>query len=109
MASLREVPSDLDIPLQVQVPQLPAPSLAGGNASFKHTANDDSVRAILKYRNDEGRKAILDVANTVHHDFGPFNQTLAVSLPSSNLDEIKLNRNVEWYEGDGRVIYCSIR
>mmetsp|Transcript_58964 Transcript_58964/g.125253 ORF Transcript_58964/g.125253 Transcript_58964/m.125253 type:complete len:87 (-) Transcript_58964:2797-3057(-) len=55
------------------------------------------------------RKAIIDAASSVHHDFGPFNQSLAVSLLLSDLEDIKSNPNVEWYEGDGRVIYCSIR
>lgn len=55
------------------------------------------------------REAILAVAKTVHHDFGQFNQSLSVSLTSSNLKDIKSNPNVDWFEGDGRVIYCSIR
>ena len=55
------------------------------------------------------REAILAASKTVHHDFGVFNQSLAVSLTASNLEEIKKNSNVDWFEGDGRVIYCSIR
>ena len=55
------------------------------------------------------RAAILAAAKTVHHDFGPFNDSLAVSLTLGNLEDIKTNPNVDWFEGDGRVIYCSIR
>ena len=55
------------------------------------------------------RKAILDMAINVHHDFGKFNSSLSVSLTPSNLALVKSNPNVNWFEGDGRVIYCSIR
>mmetsp|Transcript_10772 Transcript_10772/g.19533 ORF Transcript_10772/g.19533 Transcript_10772/m.19533 type:complete len:108 (-) Transcript_10772:154-477(-) len=107
MVSLSDIPSALDIPLQVQV-RRPS-SLDARNASVTPTADGDSVRAILKYHNDEGRRAIIASSLSVHHDFGPLNQSLAVSLSLSNLESIKSNPNVEWFEGDGRVIYCSIR
>lgn len=55
------------------------------------------------------RNAILAAVKTVHHDFGPFNNSLAVSLTLGNLKDIKTNPNVDWFEGDGKVIYCSIR
>lgn len=55
------------------------------------------------------RNAILDIATTVHHDFGQFNESLSVSMAPSKLEELKSNPNVDWFEGDGRVIYCSIR
>eukprot|EP00578_Thalassiosira_sp_NH16_P023056 CAMPEP_0181087050 /NCGR_PEP_ID=MMETSP1071-20121207/6070_1 /TAXON_ID=35127 /ORGANISM="Thalassiosira sp., Strain NH16" /LENGTH=117 /DNA_ID=CAMNT_0023168921 /DNA_START=39 /DNA_END=392 /DNA_ORIENTATION=+ len=113
--TLREIPSDVDIPLQVQVPT--APSLTTGKGGGDSSANnkpeevdgEELVRAVLKYSTADGREAILAVAKTVHHDFGPFNQSLAVSLSSINLDSIKSNPHVDWFEGDGRVIYCSIR
>jgi len=86
--------------------QFPVSSFQG--ESSKLTA-DGEVRAVLKYRNDEGRDAILALSKTVYHDFGPFNHSLAVSLTSSNLKDIKSDPNVDWFEGDGKVIYCSIR
>ena len=64
---------------------------------------------MLRYHNQEGRKAILAVAKTIHHDFGAYNESLAISVSSSDLDTLKKDGNVEWYEGDGKVIYCSIR
>ncbi|KAL9191325.1 hypothetical protein ACHAXT_001031 [Thalassiosira profunda] len=100
-----------DIPLQVHVP-------TGGGSPFAkaparqpeaEVAAEGCVRAVLKYRNEEGRKAILSVAKMVHHDFGPFNESLAISLSPADLEGIKTNTNIDWFEGDGRVIYCSIR
>lgn len=55
------------------------------------------------------RDAILLASTTVHNDFGQLNQTLVVSLSPDNLEKMKSDANVEWFEGDGRVIYCSIR
>lgn len=112
LSTLRHVPSDLDIPLQVQVPNAGQSSGKGGVPSSGKLAvasGGESVRAVLKYNNDEGRKAILDMAINVHHDFGKFNSSLSVSLTPSNLALVKSNPNVNWFEGDGRVIYCSIR
>jgi hypothetical protein len=100
------LPSDL--PTQVEIP-----SATRTQSTLKAEASSESatttVRAVLKYSNDDGRNAILSVAKTLHHDFGVFNSSLAVSLSPSDLETIKKNPNVDWFEGDGRVIYCSIR
>jgi len=100
-----DVPSGSGIPLQVQVPTLLS---AGGNSSVE-PSDGEFVRAVIKYNNENGRTAILAAAKTVHHDFGTFNNSLAISLTLADLEEIKTNPNVDWFEGDGRVIYCSIR
>ncbi|KAL3781463.1 hypothetical protein ACHAW5_009654 [Stephanodiscus triporus] len=100
------IPSDIGIHLQVQVP---AHSSVGNFFSVEPTSGGGFVRAVLKYNNEDGRNAILAAAKTVHHDFGPFNNSLAVSLTLDNLKDIKTNPNVDWFEGDGKVIYCSIR
>ena len=83
----------VDTPLQIQLPTQPPPMIYVSQQSHRL----------------EGWEAILFVAKTVHHDFGLFNQTLAVSLPASDLEEIKSDKNVEWFEGNVRVINCSIR
>ena len=103
-----DIPSDL--PTQVNFPpvavtQLPALSEVAAEASSEPA----KVRAVLKYINNDGRQSILAVATNVHHDFGDFNSSLAVSLSSAYLETIKKNPNVDWLEGDGRGIYCSIR
>lgn len=77
--------------------QLPLGRLVRCNVFFRRACSSFS------------RAAILAAAKTVHHDFGPFNDSLAVSLTLGNLEDIKTNPNVDWFEGDGRVIYCSIR
>lgn len=95
-----------DVPLQVQ---FPVPSVKDEVSSATPTADGEFVRAVLKYRNDDGRDAILALAKTVYHDFGPYNHSLAVSISPSDLEGIKSNSNVDCFEGDGKVIYCSIR
>lgn len=45
----------------------------------------------------------------MHHDFSQFNDTIVVSVKQGDLEIIKKNPNVDWFEGDGKVIYCSIR
>ena len=105
-----DIPSDL--PTQVKFPssasitQPPAVSEVAAAPIIEEQAR---VRAVLKYRNNEGRESILAVAKNIHHDFGEFNSSVAVSLSSADLETIKKNPNVDWFEGDGRVIYCSIR
>ena len=98
-----EIPSDL--PTQVKFPS------AGVKKPFAvaQVAVDDDVRAVLQYKNNAGRESILAVAKTLHHDFGDYNSSVAVSLSKSDLEVIKKNPNVDWFEGDGRIIYCSIR
>ncbi len=100
-----DIPSDL--PTQVKIPAAGVTQpLAASNVAASPPAK---VRAVLKYRNYDGRESILAVATNVHHDFGDFNSSLAVSLAPADLEIIKKNPNVDWFEGDGRVIYCSIR
>mmetsp|Transcript_8681 Transcript_8681/g.18540 ORF Transcript_8681/g.18540 Transcript_8681/m.18540 type:complete len:105 (-) Transcript_8681:248-562(-) len=96
------------IPFQVQVPNTVANSTISnvGRISFSEAPIQ---RAIFKYKNEEGRKKIIDTAKVVHHDFGQFNETLAVSVTTSDLESLKSDPDLEWFEGDGRVIYCSIR
>ena len=67
------------------------------------------VRVVVKYLNDEGRTAIIKAANTIHHDFSAYNQTLAISITPTDLEELKKNTNIDCFEGDGKVQYCSIR
>jgi hypothetical protein len=99
------LPTVLDIPLKVEkTQQTPTPSLSTTAAK-----DDDLVRAVLKYHNEKGRNAILSVAKTIYHDFGQYNQSLSVALIQNDLDKLKEDSNVEWFEGDGKVIYCSIR
>ncbi|KAL3793322.1 hypothetical protein HJC23_003832 [Cyclotella cryptica] len=100
-------PSILDIPVKKILHQSPANISAATPDGAPR--DDEPVRAVLKYRNEDGRNAILSAAKTVHHDFGPFNESLAVSLLACDLEKLKLDANVEWFEGDGKVIYCSIR
>ena len=101
-----DIPSDL--PTQVKIPSagVTQPLASDVAASPSEPAK---VRAVLKYRNNDGRESILAVAKSVHHDFGEFNSSMAVSLSPADLEDIKKNPNVDWFEGDGRVIYCSIR
>jgi len=103
-----DLPSDIDIPLkEVQIPA--TPSAEGSSLATPAVDAADCVRAVLKYRNDDGRNSILAVAKAVHHDFGQFNSSLAVSLAPADLEDMKSNSNIDWFEGDGKVIYCSIR
>lgn len=99
-------PAILDIPLKVEKPVSPITTTPIPVIEAK---GDEIVRAVLKYHNEDGRKAILAVATTIHHDFGAFNESLSVSLVQADLDKLKENENVEWFEGDGKVMYCSIR
>lgn len=96
------LPTVLDIPRKVEKAQQTTITSAAAKG-------DDLVRAVLKYNNEKGRKAILSVAKTIHHDFGQYNQSLSVSLIQNDLDKLKEDSNVDWFEGDGKVIYCSIR
>lgn len=86
-----------DIQQQQQQPEDPSAS------------SDGSVRAVLGYRNPQGKQAILDASRKVHHDFSELNGTLAISILPEDLEELKRNEGVEWFEGDGKVIYCTIR
>ena len=95
---------------QVQVPGPTLSSMNNINPEIPAIRDGTSlVRAIFKYHNGKGREAILATAKIVHHDFGLHNGTMAVSLASSDLEVLKSDPNVECFEGDGRVIYCSIR
>lgn len=103
------VPTHLDIPRQVQIP---SPRSRGSNVVIQSSPPIDDgefVRAVVKYLNDEGRTAIIKDANTIHHDFSAYNQTLAISITPNDLEELKSNPNIDCFEGDGKVMYCSIR
>lgn len=105
------VPSHLDIPREVQVSSAPTSSSSQeivGNREGDRKATDE-VRAVLKYNNSDGRDEIFAIAIAVHHDFSQFNDTIVVSVKQGDLEIIKKNPNVDWFEGDGKVIYCSIR
>lgn len=108
-----DIPHDLPIQVKIPLSAIAQPPVtvekAAGNSSEPATTAVAVVRAVIKYNNDEGREAILSMAKTVHHDFGLYNSSLSVSLTPTDLDVIKKNPNVDWFEGDGRVIYCSIR
>ena len=62
-----------------------------------------------RYHNPQGRQAIVDASRKIHHDFSELNGTLAISILPEDLEELKRNEGVEWFEGDGKVIYCTIR
>ena len=103
------VPTHLDIPRQVQIP---SPRSRGSNVVIQSSLPLDDgefVRAVVKHLNDEGRTAIIKAANTIHHDFSKYNQTLAISITSKDLEELKSDPNIDCFEGDGKVMYCSIR
>ena len=102
------VPTHLDIPRQVQIPS-PRSSLRGSVIQSTPIDDDEFVRAVVKYLNDEGRSAIIKAANTVHHDFSSYNESLAISITPTDLEELKSNPNIDCFEGDGKVMYCSIR
>lgn len=102
-----DIPSDL--PTQVKIPAAGVTQPLAASNIAASPIEPAKVRAVLKYRNYDGRESILAVAKNVHHDFGEFNSSLAVSLSPADLETIKKNPNVDWFEGDGRVIYCSIR
>ena len=105
------VPTHLDIPRQVQIPS-PRTSLRGSDVVIQSSpplVDGEFVRAVVKYLNDEGRTAIIKAANTIHHDFSAYNQTLAISIRPKDLEELKSNPNIDCFEGDGKVRYCSIR
>ena len=102
-----DIPSDL--PTQVKIPAAGVTQPLAVAEVAASPSEPAKVRAVLKYRNYDGRESILAVAKHVHHDFGEFNASLAVSLSPADLEAIKKNPNVDWFEGDGRVIYCSIR
>ncbi len=101
-----DIPSDL--PTQVKIPPRVTQQAAVSEVAAS-PSEPAKVRAVLKYNNNDGRQSILAVAKTIHHDFGEFNSSMAVSLSPADLEDIKKNPNVDWFEGDGRVIYCSIR
>jgi hypothetical protein len=108
MPNNAQPPSILDIPLKVdKPPQPPTSDHSVPQSVVPHRHN--VVRAVLKYRNDNGRKAILSAAKIIHHDFGAYNESLSVSVLNEDLEKLKSDDNVEWFEGDGKVIYCSIR
>ena len=100
------VPTHLDIPRQVQIPS-PRSSLRG--SVIQSIDDGEFVRAVVKYLHEEGRTAIINAANTIHHDFSSYNQTLAISIAPKDLEELKSNPNIDCFEGDGKVMYCSIR
>ena len=100
-------PTILDIPMRVEkLDQSPNLNSATQSLDVK---GDGMVRAVLKYHNEKGRNVIMSAAKTIHHDFGAYNESLSVSLSQADLDKLKQDINVEWFEGDGKVIYCSIR
>jgi|Transcript_5486 hypothetical protein len=107
MSSSTEIPSSLNIPLRVKIPS--NPSIEAQTHANPSMGANQLVRAVLKYHNEEGRTTILSVAKSIHHDFGQWNQSLSVSVLPEDLEKLKLEKNVEWFEGDGRVFYCSIR
>lgn len=102
-------PTILDIPVKIDASSSARHSIINQSAPVQAVEGDEVVRAVLKYHNKEGRDAIMSAAKTIHHDFGPFNESLSVSLLEVELDKLKSDVNVEWFEGDGKVIYCSIR
>mmetsp|Transcript_9618 Transcript_9618/g.14268 ORF Transcript_9618/g.14268 Transcript_9618/m.14268 type:complete len:106 (-) Transcript_9618:149-466(-) len=102
-----DIPSDL--PTQVKIPSAGVTQPLAVSEVAASPNEPAKVRAVLKYRNNDGRESILAVAKNIHHDFGEFNSSVAVSLSAADLEIIRKNPNVDWFEGDGRVIYCSIR
>eukprot|EP00956_Cyclotella_meneghiniana_P018876 scaffold31832_cov62-Cyclotella_meneghiniana.AAC.4 len=96
-------PTILDIPVKVETSSSARNAIVNIATPVQAVEGDEVVRAVLKYHNEEGRKAIVSAAKTIHHDFGPFNASLSVSLLEVELDKLKSNVNVEWFEGDGKV------
>mmetsp|Transcript_18091 Transcript_18091/g.17455 ORF Transcript_18091/g.17455 Transcript_18091/m.17455 type:complete len:112 (-) Transcript_18091:69-404(-) len=68
----------------------------------------DLCRLNVKYRNAEGRKAVLSSCVAVHYDFDAFNSTVNVTLPRQMVEHLKKNPNIECCDGDGVVAHCSI-
>ena len=64
---------------------------------------------IVEFDSSKITAAIIKAANTIHHDFSEYNQTLAISTTSKDLEELKSDPNIDCFEGDGKVMYCSIR
>ena len=54
-STLREIPSDLDIPRQVQVPAPIEKGVKGDESTNKPTSDGGHVRAVFRYNNEEGR------------------------------------------------------
>ena len=86
-------------------------SLSGDNKSTNDaaaSATHSAVTANVRYRNDDGRAAVLRVAQTVNHDFGALTSIMNVTLGSIEaLDVLSANPDIEWVDRNGAVFFVQ--
>ena len=74
---------------------------AGGCAPASSTA---AVTANVRYRNDQGRQAVLAVARSINHDFSALTSIMNVTLGSvADLDVLSASEDIEWVDKNGAV------
>lgn len=78
---------------------------AGGCAPASSTA---AVTANVRYRNDQGRQAVLAVARSINHDFSALTSIMNVTLGSvADLDVLTANEDIEWVDKNGAVFFVQ--
>ena len=87
-----------------------AASLSGGKSldAVAASATQSAVTANVRYRNDDGRAAVLRVARTVNHDFGALTSIMNVTLGSIEaLDVLSDHPDIEWVDRNGAVFFVQ--
>lgn len=87
-----------------------ASSSSGGQSidDAAASATKSAVTANIRYLNDDGRAAVLKVAQSVNHDFGALTSILNVTLGSIEaLDVLSANPNIEWVDRNGAVFFLQ--
>ena len=87
-----------------------ASSLSGGKSlePAAASATQSAVTANVRYRNDDGRAAVLRVAQSVNHDFGALTSVMNVTLGSIEaLDGLSDHPDIEWVDRNGAVFFVQ--
>ena len=83
----------------------PAGSAGGAGAPPSSTP---AVTANVRYRNDQGRQAVLAVARSINHDFSALTSIMNVTLGSvADLDALSANEDIEWVDKNGAVFFVQ--
>ena len=71
------------------------------------TGTVDVAVVNVKYRNDDGRKAVLSRSLSLHHDFGSLTGIVNVTLTRKDLDDLANDPNIHWVDRTGAVHYIQ--
>ena len=82
-----------------------------GSSASDMSANSESTVDVavvnVKYRNDDGRNAVLSRSLSLHHDFGSLTSIVNVTLSRKDLDDLANDPNIDWVDRSGAVHFIQ--